>query len=316
MNQKTLGIHHITAIASKPQQNYDFYAKVLGLRLVKRSVNQDQTEAYHLFFGDKTGEPGMDLTFFTFDPILQGARGPGQVTQISLAVSEDALNFWLERIKLKNIKHETPETRFGLKRVTFYDPDGQKLELVAVTQDAFGEASGELWETKEVKKDKAIGYFYSAQLSVISMPVMEMIVTNLLGFVKVDQEGSIDLYQLPNQSRGAYLEINQDPNHNAAINAAGTVHHIAFQVEDEKHLESMRKEIIEMGLYPTEVIDRFYFKSVYFRTPAGILFELATNGPGFTVDEKQETLGQTLKLPPWLEEQREKIVSQLEPIEM
>ena len=307
-------IHHITAIASDPSQCVHFYTHILGLRLVKKSVNQDQTEAYHLFFGDKTGEPGMDLTFFTFPGVARGSRGVGAVSTISLTVPEQSLDFWVARFEKYAVTHEKIEEKFGKKALTFYDSDDQRLELVGAASEELVSDEDQVWATPEVSKEHAIRSFYSAKLSVSAKGMIEPIVTKILGFKQVDESGQVSLYTIPGVSRAHYLEIEEAPDEPAVYNAAGTVHHIAFQVENATELLQKRNELRQAGLHTTDVIDRYYFKSVYFRTPAGILFELATNGPGFTVDEPEAVLGKKLCLPPFLEAQRDEIEANLEPI--
>lgn len=307
-------IHHITAIASDPNVCVHFYTRVLGLRLVKKSVNQDQTEAYHLFFGDKTGEPGMDLTFFTFPGIGPGKRGVGAVSTISLTVPLSSLDSWQKRFDQYHVTHEGFTEKFGTQTITFYDADNQRLELVGQPDDDLDKDTSGLWETPEVSKAQAIRSFDAAKLSVAAKAMIEPIVTDILGFEKVDEDEQVSLYSIPGLSRANYLEIEVNPDAPRVFNAAGTVHHIAFQVKNADELLQKRSDVLQAGLYPTDVIDRYYFKSVYFRTPAGILFELATNGPGFTVDEAEETLGEKLALPPFLENQRVQIEAGLEPI--
>lgn len=307
------GIHHITAIASDPQATYDFYTKTLGLRLVKKSVNQDDVQTHHLFFGDKTGSPGMDLTFFTFQPATQGRRGPGLVTVISLAVPETSLEFWQKRFLEHSVKHQPITQRFGKKVLRFFDGDDQQLELVGVAFPP-DEATEALWTTKEIGVDQAIRSFYSATLSVEKLSAIEPILF-LFGYEKKITEDDTTLYKLPQTERAAYIEVEEVPQSDESYNAAGTVHHIAFSVSDEDEQDAVRAQLVKLGIYPTQAIDRYYFTSVYFRTPAGILFELATEAPGFTADEPLETLGEKLALPPFLEKYREAIEAHLPPIE-
>lgn len=314
MAQLVRGIHHITAIASDPQETVHFYTKVLGLRLVKKSVNQDDVATYHLFFGDTTGEPGMDLTFFTFQPAVPGQRGMGQVTLISLAVPEDSLSFWKERLELHDVKQEEIIERFGRPRLVFYDRDDQRLELVGVSREEINTYSDTIWITKEVGEKEAIRAFYSARLASAHIALIEPTLTKILGYIAVDSDEHIQLYQLPKNQRAAFLEVDTDPELVSGFTMAGTVHHIAFEVKDEKTQLAIRDKIFQLGLYPTEVIDRYYFKSVYFRTPAGILCEIATSGPGFTADEDEKSLGQKLALPPFLERRRTEIEANLVPI--
>ncbi len=306
------GIHHITAIARDPQKTVDFYTHILGLRLVKQTVNQDDTATYHLFFGDKTGEPGMDLTFFTFQPAMQGSRGAGQVTTISLAVPEDSLSFWLDRFGEYKVKHSPITEFFSTKRITFYDQDDQRLELVGVGE-SIDSMAGDVW-TKTIPHAQAIRSFYSARLTLPKLSYIEAIIT-FLGYEKRQTEGTCTQYGLNHTTRASLLEI-EAGSHEEGIGAAGTVHHIAFAVTDLDHELSLRQGLIELGFYPTQVINRFYFHSVYFRTPGGILFELATMGPGFIADEDESTLGTNLSLPPFLEDQRPTIEAGLPPLKL
>jgi len=314
MVDRVQGIHHITAIGSDPQQLVDFYTGVLGLRLVKKSVNQDDVSAYHLFFGDRTGEPGMDLTFFTFPGVRRGSRGIGQVTLVSLAVPEDAMGFWQARFQEQGVRHEAIEERFGRHRLRFYDPDDQQLELVAAPAPDLGTHEEQLWTTAAVGAQQAIRHFHSAHLSAASLGTVEPVLLQALGYERIDQDGQRSLYRLEDQVRAGELEVEEAPGGQPGLNAAGTVHHIAFAAHDEGHQLALRERVLGMGLQPTQVIDRYYFKSVYFRIPAGILFEIATMGPGFTADEDEATLGEKLALPPFLEDQREVIEAGLPPV--
>lgn len=308
----TKGIHHITAIASDAIETVHFYTKILGLRLVKKTVNQDDPETYHLFFGDRLGHPGMDLTFFIFLPAMQGKIGTGLVSKISLAVPESALQFWLERFQHYKVRHEEIEELCGKKRVSFFDKDGQCLELVGLSQDEF-DSELDLW-TAEVSEEHAIRNFYAATLSVVSIDAIEPVLTHVFGYKLHHTDGHIRQYVLSGSQRAQYLEVSEEPSAAPGFNAAGTVHHIAFRAKDAKQQQTMRNAVLELGLYPTEVINRFYFQSVYFRTPAGILFEIATDGPGFTADEDEVELGKQLSLPPFLQPHREEIEKHLKPI--
>lgn len=307
------GIHHITAIASNAQSNVDFYTKILGLRLVKKTVNQDDPGTYHLFFGDKLGEAGMDLTFFIFLPPTQGRAGNGLVTKTSLAVPQSSMQFWKKRLGRLNIKHDETINIFGHDRIVFYDQDNQKLELVGVNNDELGPTSG-VWTTKEITKKEAIRHFYSATLSVDRLSSIENVLTQVFGYKKINQEQHLHLYKVAGSNRAELIEVSVMPSLESGFNAAGTVHHIAFRADDEKHQLELRQKVIDIGLFPTEVINRFYFKSIYFRTRAGILFEIATDGPGFTSDEKIDELGTHLSLPPFLQEKRIQIEANLKPI--
>lgn len=311
------GIHHITAIARIPQRTVDFCTHILGLRLVKKSVNQDDVQTYHFFFGDKTGEPGMDLTFFTFDRITQGSQGVGQVTTTALAVPEESLQFWQDRLKKYNCRCEEVREEFGYSRFLFYDFDQQGLEMVGLPNSELRSSTKQVWTTEEVSIEHAIRHFHSARLSVASFLQIEDVLTEVLDYQLHHQDEHVRLYRTQNEEdRAIYLEVEESPDMAPGVNASGTIHHIAFRVSDVKTLNSLRSKIQAVGLYPTEVIDRYYFKSVYFRTKAGILCELATDGPGFTADEKESELGKKLALPPFLEDRREEIEAGLEHVSL
>lgn len=307
----TKGIHHITAIASHGQQAIHFYSQILGLRLVKKTVNQDDTQTYHLFFGDMHGDPGMDLTFFIFQPSMQGHRGTGLVTTISLAVPRGSLDFWSDRFEHFNVKHQSITEKFNKKRIIFFDSDNQQLELV---ETDLNEDSSNVWETKQIISHNAIRHFHSANLSVVSRSTIEPVLTNVFGYEHMSSEEHSHLYKTTASTRANYLELSEEPSQPFGLNASGTVHHIAFRADNEEHQDQLRKKVEELGLYPTEVIDRYYFKSVYFRTPAGILFEIATDSPGFTADEDENELGKKLALPPFLEPNRVSIEQNLPPL--
>ena len=306
------GIHHITAISSDAQDTYNFYTRILGLRLVKKSVNQDDVETYHLFFGNKTGSPGFDLTFFPFAGVPKGVRGAGQVTVISLAVPKGALKFWKKRFEEHKVKHEEVTTRFGLERCMFYDMDDQRLELVEVSHFE-KEYEDNLWVTDDVLAEHAIRRFHGARLTVPKTELIEPVLKTF-GYSEETTEDGIKLYTLSTTEHAGYLEIDVMQTNHDTVNGAGTVHHIAFSVRNRDDQWKVREQIIALGLYPTHVIDRFYFASVYFRTDAGILFEIATEGPGFTADEDLETLGENLALPPFLEKHRKEIEARLKPL--
>lgn len=306
------GIHHITAISSDAQQTYDFYSKVLGLRLVKKSVNQDDIETYHLFFGNKIGTPGFDLTFFPFKGVPKGKRGAGQVTRISFAVPAGSLDFWIQRFTELKVKHEDIIQHSGYKRVTFYDFDDQRLELVEV-QDIEEQYEQNVWTTPEVAKEHALRCFHGATMAVISEELIKPVL-DLLGFKKEEFETQHYLYKIPGRINSAFIEVEELPLEFGVVNGAGTVHHIAFAVPDDATELKVHDALITIGLRPTHVINRFYFRSVYFMTPAGILCEIATDEPGFAADEDINTLGEKLALPPFIESQRAHIETVLPPL--
>lgn len=303
------GIHHITAIASNPKQTVDFYSGLLGLRLVKKSVNQDQVEAYHLFFGDRTGEPGMDLTFFVFSGMAQGTTGVGEVSEVRLAVRQQSLSFWKKRLKDAKIEYEV-----FVSGISFKDPDGLRLRLVGVSEEVYKSGVGGVWETESIKQSDAVGFFESAVLTVEKNGLIVPLLTEVMGYIRKDTEDDLVRYELSSSTRARYVWVEDKTHVLESRQGVGSVHHIAFAVKDEADLELYQQHLAGFGLRPTPVIDRYYFKSVYFRTPTGILFELATMGPGFTVDEAEDVLGQGLALPPFLEAHREAIEAGLEPI--
>lgn len=303
------GIHHITAMASNPKRTVDFYSGLLGLRLVKKSVNQDQVEAYHLFFGDWTGESGMDLTFFVFKGMVRGVSGAGEVGKVRLAVRQKSLSFWEKRLKQGRMKYEVLEGA-----ILFNDPDGLRLMLVGVSDEEYENGVGKVWETDAIKKGDAIGFFEGAELRVSESGLIVPLLTEVMGYVRKGTKDELVRYELNSSTRARYVWVEEKAEALESRQGVGSVHHIAFAVDDEVELEQYQKRLVEFGLRPTSVIDRYYFKSVYFWTPAGILFELATMGPGFTVDEAESVLGEKLTLPPFLEARRVAIEAGLEPI--
>lgn len=306
----TQGIHHITAIASDAQKTFNFYTNILGLRLVKKTVNQDDVSTYHLFFGDRLGYPGMDLTFFIFRPPIVGKIGNGLVSKISLSVPEESLDFWIDRFKKFDVKHSKITETFGKKRINFYDFDNLHLELVGLSNNGL-EINHDIWETNEIVKVNAIRNFYSATLSVSDLGFMDPILKYIYNYEQFHKDDNTYLYKVVDSQRANILEVHAEKSMEIGQNGTGTVHHIAFRAQDEKEQLDLTHKVIELGLQPTQVIDRFYFKSVYFRTPAGILFEIATDGPGFTADENEEDLGKRLALPPFLEGERKAIEDNL-----
>lgn len=311
---KINGIHHITAISSDAKATYDFYTSILGLRLVKKSVNQDDVQTYHLFFGNRTGTPGMDLTFFPFRGVPPGKQGNGLVTTISFAVPVGSIDFWQQRFEKRNVKHMSPTEVFGKRTLMFFDNDGQRLELVEV-EDIDEMYKEHVWATEEITKDQALHAFYSATLSVHAIEAI-VPVLNVFGYKETDVSGNLHHFQLDHTKRAPVLVVDSENIPEPALNGSGTVHHIAFAVDNEQDELRMRNKLVEIGLHPTPVIDRYYFKSVYFRTEAGILFEIATDEPGFTADEEERTLGEKLALPPFLEPYREEIEQELPPLKL
>ena len=300
------GLHHISVIASDPQDNYDFYVKKLGMRMVKKTVNQDDPTKYHLFYANAEGSPGSSLTFFPWPRARQGTPGSGEATEVSLLVPEDSLNYWQQRLTDRNIPYSKPFNRFGKTHLSFKDPDGLQLHLV------FDKIAGSLkaWEKSSVPDEHQIQGFWSTTLKLDRVEPTEEILTSILGFEKVDTEDNLTLYQTDSKL-GKNLIIEKTKSQSGQ-NGAGIVHHVAFQSRDEEDLTKMRFEVIRRGLQPTEIIDRHFFKSVYFRTPGGVLFEMATNGPGYFVNANaNEDQAEKLELTPWHEPRREEIEAAL-----
>ncbi|MEM6795668.1 MAG: ring-cleaving dioxygenase [Acidobacteriota bacterium] len=303
------GIHHVTAIASDPQRNLDFYGGLLGLRLVKKTVNFDAPDAYHLYYGDRQGQPGSILTFFPWPGARRGRAGAGQTVATAFSVPENSLGFWRQRLSDSGVRASDSE-RFGEAALRFEDPDGMRLELIA---GAGVGGSGDPWPA--VPAEYAIRGFDAATLEVRHLEPTAAVL-DLLGFRLLEQDQERRRYAASGKSgAGARLDVLTAPSGSPrALQGAGTVHHVALRVTDEDSQHRWREHLEKAGLHPTEVKDRNYFRSIYFREPGGVLFELATDPPGFTVDEPMETLGEALKLPAWLEASRSRLEHSLPPL--
>jgi predicted esterase/catechol 2,3-dioxygenase-like lactoylglutathione lyase family enzyme len=306
-----LGIHHVTAIASDPQRNLDFYAGILGLRLVKRTVNFDDPQTYHLYYGDEVGHPGSIMTFFPWPGARQGRHGAGQVAVTSFAVLPTALGFWIERLVRFGVQHERPSKRGTESIVAFKDHDGLMLEIVATpgaeARPAWADAPG-------ISLDQAIHGFHSVTLWVEQGDATEKTLTGPLGFRPVEEHETTRRFAAGDGLPGTIVDVRSIGGFGRAASGAGTVHHVAFAVPDDSAELAVRQQV--SALAPTPVIDRTYFHSVYFHEPGGVLFELATNAPGFTVDEPVAQLGLNLKLPPQYEPHRAEIEAVLPPIHL
>ena len=303
MENKILGLHHITAIAGSAQRNYDFYTKTLGLRLVKKTVNFDDPQTYHFYFGDEVGTPGTIITFFPWTNVRQGKNGAGMATEIGYSVPQGSLRFWKERFEKFNVLHGTISERFGEKHLTFQDPDGLSLNLIEGRQK--DERTG--FETGEIKADVAIKGFHTVTLTLNNIKATAAILTDEFGYKLVAQEGNLYRYQTDAVENAALIDLLEIPEAQRGLNAGGTNHHIAFRVKDEQTLMEIRKKIVARGLHITEKINRDYFFSLYFREPGGVLFEIATDNPGFATDETVEGLGSSLQLPDQFEPMRDQI---------
>jgi len=307
MEDKILGIHHITAIAGEAKRNFDFYTRVLGLRLVKKTVNFDDPYTYHFYYGDKVGTPGSILTFFPWEGIQQGRRGTRQVSEIGYSVPENSLDFWLKRFEANNITYNKVSEKFGEQYLTFLDPDGLKFELIVPkTED-----KRTPWETAEVSAENATRGFHNITITTNKLQPTADVLTNLFGYRLLEQHVNRYRFITDNVDNAAIVDIVEAPGEVIGHVAGGSVHHVAFRVKDDEVLMRFREKIIDAGLHITEKIDRNYFYSLYFREPGGVLFEIATDNPGFTVDESVENLGKGLKLPPQYEAHRADIASKL-----
>ena len=306
---KFRGIHHITAIASDPQRNVDFYAQTLGLRFAKRTVNFDDPSTYHFYFGDRTGRPGTAITFFAWPGARRGTRGTGQVIAASFAIPAKSIEYWKSRFAEHRIFCEEIPARFEAAALRVTDPDGLLLELIE--SDPLDDV--DLKYKNNVPKKFAIHGFHAPTLEVQQRgPTEELLKT--LGFELIGEEESRRRFSVNQKLTSALIDLIERSEGQFGVNSAGTVHHIAFRCANEKEQLRWREQLIELGLHVTPVIDRFYFHSIYFREPGGILFEIATEGPGFTADESVEHLGESLKLPPQYEEHRAEIERTLPPI--
>lgn len=302
-----MGIHHITAIAGQAQRNYDFYTKVLGLRLVKKTVNFDDPGTYHFYYGNENGTPGTILTFFPWTYVKRGTTGTGMATEIGYSVPAGSLDFWSSRFKENNIKHDQVVERFGEILLPFQDPDGLQLNLIVPGK----EDARQPWETAEVKKDTATKGFHSVTLTLRDMKPTAKVLTDIFGYKLLTQEGNFYRFVTDAVDNAAIVDIIEDANGKPGVGAGGTNHHVAFRVKNEEVLMAFREKVAAFGLNITPKIDRNYFFSLYFREPGGVLFEIATDNPGFDADEAVNELGTHLKLPAQYESRRSEIEKML-----
>lgn len=304
------GLHHVTCIAGEPQDNVDFYSGVLGMRLVKKSVNQDSPGTYHLFYADGEGHPGTDITFFPWPEMPEAKPGIGLAMEVSLAVPLGSIDYWADRLAEHRLAVSEIETRRGTSALPFTDPHGLPLVLHE-TGDARDFTP---WPESPVPVEKQIRGLHSVRLWERDLSLTSAFLTGVLGFVDIGEENEWLGFEIGGGGSGRYLEIREIPDSERGRWGTGGVHHVAWRVADDESELEMREKIDRARRRPTEVIDRFWFKSVYFLEPGGVLFEIATDGPGFTVDEDPASLGEHLVLPPWLESQRGEIEAVLPPI--
>jgi len=309
-NEKTLaGLHHVTAITADAQKNIDFYSGVLGLRLVKFTVNFDDPGSYHLYYGDTTGRPGTCMTFFAWAGAHRGRIGPPQVSVTAFAVPRAAIDFWFKRLQEHSAKKIE---RFGDPVLEFSDPDGLGLEIVGIP-----EPKGKPWTDGPVPTDHAIHGFHSVTISEEGYEESEKLLTEVMGFKPVGGEQDRFRYRAGvGDGFASLVDLRCIPGARRGELGAGVVHHVAFRTPDDAQQETWRKEIARLGYNISPVMDREYFHSIYYREPGGVLFEIATENPGFTVDEPVETLGTKLMLPPWMESHRAQITRILPPVRL
>lgn len=297
------GLHHVTVISGDAQENYDFYSGVLGMRLVKRSVNQDDPGTYHLFYADAEGHAGNDVTFFPWGNRPAGRRGAGLTNELALAVSPGSLAYWAERLSRHGVATAEPTMRFGEPALTFTDPHGLALALVETADPR----DSTPWADSPVPEARQIRGLHAVRIVERDMGPTVRFLTEGLGFRKLAEEDGWHRYALEGGGSGRVLDVQELPDAPRGTWGVGSVHHVAWRVPDDATERTMRERVRSAGARPTDVIDRFWFKSVYFKEPGGALFEIATDGPGFAIDESPTALGERLILPPWLEPHRAEI---------
>jgi glyoxalase family protein len=308
---KPHGLHHVTAIATDPQSNVDFYTRALGLRLVKQTVNFDAPDTYHLYYGDEQGSPSSLLTFFPWPGVSQGRQGAGMTTATAFSVPGSSLGWWQMRFQALGIDADPPRSRDQEEVLTFRDPDGMVVDLVAADGD---HRSG--WDgVADIPADHAVRGLHAITLTERQLDPSATMLTDLLGMNLTGEEGDRSRFEMAGGSSGGLVDVFAGV-HDRGLQAGGTVHHVAFRAPDLATMTIWQQELISRGVRVTEILDRQYFKSIYFREPGGVLFEIATDAPGFAVDEPLLELGRSLKLPPWLEPNREQIAAALPPLQL
>lgn len=297
------GLHHVTAIAADPQKNLDFYKGILGLRLVKKTVNFDAPDVYHFYYGDEKGSPGSLLTFFPFPDIAPGRKGKGQLTVTSFSIADNALEFWMKRLTQFQIPYKAPEQRFNERVLYFEDHEGLGLELIANASDKRpGYTAG------DIPLEYSIKGLYGVTLSEECYERTAEILKSL-DHALVAEVGN--RFRFSASENGNFVDVLCNPDALRGQGGFGTVHHVAFATDTEAMQKAVQTNLLQLNYNVTPVLDREYFHSIYFREPGGVLFEVATAAPGFTVDEPLEHLGESLKLPPWHESKRQWIEKQL-----
>lgn len=307
MSRVIPGFHHVTMIAGNAQKNMEFYVGLLGQRLVKQTVNFDDPGTYHFYYGDETGSPGSILTFFPIAGAPRGRKGTGQTTAVALTIPESSLSYWLDRLAAAGVHVRGLSTRFGERVAAFEDPDGLTLELVAVP----GAEAAAGWAGGTVPAEHGIRGVHSVTMSVADQGPSAELLTGKMGFHPTGREGIRTRYATGDGGPGSLVDLLEQPGVPRGHVAVGSVHHIAWRTADDAEQEAWRSDLAEAGFHVTPMQDRQYFHSVYFREPGGVLFEIATDPPGFTFDESVGQLGSALRLPPWLEASRSRIEERL-----
>ncbi|MGH7996424.1 MAG: ring-cleaving dioxygenase [Opitutaceae bacterium] len=308
MQAPLAGLHHVTAVATDAQRNVDFYAGLLGLRLIKRTVNFDDPSAHHLYYGDEMGSPGSVVTFFCWPGARRGRVGPGQATAIVLSAPAGSLGYWRERLGRHHVA-SIPGGRFGEETLALADPDGIPMELVAVERDP---RRG--WTGAGIPAEHALRGMHAAELTVRDPGPTEELLAGLMGCALVRRDGDRARFQSDPGGPGRFVDVVGHSPEPRGTDGAGTIHHLAYRVPGDRDQLVMKERLAEAGHLVSDVRDRDYFRSIYYREPGGVLFEIATDGPGFTIDEKPESLGSALKLPKRFEPARARIEQALPPV--
>lgn len=315
MDTKIRGLHHVTAMTSSAEKNYRFFTDILGLRMIKKTVNQDDIETYHLYFTDDTGAPGTDMTFFDFPGIPQGKKGTNTISRTGFRVPTDAsLNYWADRFTQLNVEHSDINERFGKKYLNFNDYDNQLFQLVSDETNQ-GVAAGTPWKNSNVPAEHSIIGLGPTIVTVSNFDHMKLVLENVLGFKETAQEGTMHQFEVGEGGNGATILVDFRDDLPPAQEGFGNVHHLALRVADDDALKYWIKKINDLEFPNSGFVDRFYFQSEYFMAAPNVLFELATDGPGFLEDESYETAGEILSLPPFLEPKRKEIEEYVRPFD-
>jgi glyoxalase family protein len=302
MQQLINGLHHITALASSPQRNYDFYVGFMGLRFIKKTINFDAPNVYHLYYGDQTGTPGTIMTFFTYGNIGRGRKGGGQMTYTAFSIPVNSLAFWIDRLTTFQIPFAGPYKRFDETYLQFEDYDGTGVELVTTQND---NRTG--WSGDGVADEMAVRGFHTVTLNEFEVEKTVRLLTDTMQYKLIAEDTERFRFGVNDNVSGSFIDVVVANKNMRPSQGAGSVHHVAFATETAETQLAIRENVLSGGYNPTSIIDRQYFESIYFREPGGVLFEIATNPPGFTVDETLDALGTKLQLPPWYEAQRQAI---------